>query len=128
MSSSKPTAKPTPRSLSPTPGRAAAVAAPQVDWNDPSQHMPLAILGGLVLLLLLAYSDMLVITSRVWKSSGLYSHGWIVPLCAMGLLWLRWETFGAVPMSERWMGVGLLVFGLVARLIAAYIGMYPLDR
>ncbi|MEX2317718.1 MAG: exosortase/archaeosortase family protein [Pirellulales bacterium] len=124
------TAKPVPREpyRPAMPGRPLPAAAAQVAWNDPSQHAPLAMLGGLVLLLLLAYWDMLLLTSRVWKSSGLYSHGWIVPLCALGLLWLRWEPLGAVPRSERWIGFGLLSFGLVSRLAAAYWGMHPIDR
>jgi exosortase len=117
-----------------TPGRAVPTAAPQVAWNDPSQHVPLAILGGFVLLLILAYWDMLSIIAQVWTSYGLYSHGWIIPLCAAGLLWLRWEPFGDVPTSDRWIGVGLLVGGLILRLVAAsnlltgILGKYPLDR
>jgi exosortase len=110
------------------PGRVYAAAAPPVSWNDPSQHLPLAILGGLVLLVVLAFWDMLAVTSRIWFDDDLYSHGWIVPLCALGLLWLRWEPLGPVPQSERWIGVGLLVFGLVARLVAAYWGINPVDR
>jgi len=112
---------------SPLPNRAAAVAVPKVAWNDPSQHTPLAILGGLVLLVIVAYWDMLALTSRAW-SDGLYSHGWIVPLCALGLLWLRWEPIGPVPQLERWVGFGLVVAGFALRLPAAYIGMNPLDR
>ena len=52
-------------------------------WNDPSQRTPLMILGGLVLLLVVAYWDMFALTSAAW-SEGLYSHGWIVPLFALG--------------------------------------------
>jgi exosortase len=126
MSTPKPAARTPVRP--PAPGRPLPAAAQHVAWDDPSQHLPLAILGGLVLLLLLAYWDMLAMISRVWTSYGLYSHGWIIPLCAVGLLWLRWEPFGEVPTSERWIGVGLLVFGLVARLGAAYVGMHPVDR
>jgi exosortase len=114
-------------------GRPVSVAAPQVAWNDPSQFTPMAILGGLVLLVILAYFDMLALTSRVWRE-GLYSHGWIVPLIAIGLLVLRWKPFGPVPTVERWMGVALLVFGLLMRIVAAsnlltsVLGQYPLDR
>ena len=77
---------------------AAAAAAEPVSWNDPSQRTPLLMLGGLVLLLVIAYCDMFALTSAAW-SDGLYSHGWIVPLFALGLLWLRWEPFrpGAGP-------------------------------
>ncbi len=81
--------------------------------DDPSQRMPLMILGGLVLLLVLAYWDMFALTSAAW-SEGLYSHGWIVPVFALWLMWMRWEPFGPVPAHERWIGLGLLVVGLSA--------------
>lgn len=127
MTPIKPASKNASRTATPVPGRTVAAAAPKVAWNDPSQHTPLAILGGLVLLVLVAYWDMLTLTSRVWFE-GLYSHGWIVPLCAAGLLWLRWEPIGPVPAIERWAGCGLVLLGFAIRLPAAYIGMQPIDR
>lgn len=102
-------------------------ATPLELWNDPTQKVPLAMLGGLVLLLVIAYLDMFALTSAAW-TEGLYSHGWIVPMGALLLLWLRWEPIGAVPSQERLTGVGLLVLGLLMRLVAAYLGNIPLDR
>jgi exosortase len=84
-------------------------------------------LGGLVVLLIVAYWDMFTLTSAAWTED-LYSHGWIVPLVALGLLWLRWEPFGQVPASERWMGLLLLAIGLGSRLVAAEFSIHPLDR
>jgi exosortase len=112
-----------------TPGRAATIAAPTqpVSWNDPSQRIPLIQLGGLVALLVAAYWDMFSLTSAAW-SEGLYSHGWIVPLFALALLWLRWEPFRPVPDRERWLGVLLLAIGLSARLFAAEYAFNPIDR
>ncbi len=85
------------------------------------------ILGGLLLLLVLAYFDMLSLTRAAWRD-GLYSHGWIVPLFALALLWMRWEPFGPVPLHERWVGVLLLGIGLSARLWAAEYGHTPVDQ
>jgi exosortase len=98
-----------------------------MSWSDPSQRTPLLILGGLVLLLVVAYWDMFVLTSAAWNE-GLYSHGWIVPLGAIMLLWMRWQPIESVPAVERWIGLGLLALGLSSRLLAAEIGMNPLDR
>ena len=109
------------------PTRTPTPAAPAVPWNDPSQRQPLIMLGGMVFLLVLAYWDMFALTSAAW-SEGLYSHGWIVPLFALGLMWMRWEPIGPVPASERWIGLGLLAGGLAMRLIAAEWGMNPVDR
>lgn len=110
------------------PGRVvAAVPLQPVSWNDPSQRTPLIMLGGLTILLVAAYWDMFSLTSAAW-SEGLYSHGWIVPVFALGLLWLRWQPFVPVPDAERWMGLGLLIVGLAARLFAAKYLFVPIDR
>lgn len=109
------------------PTRTPPSVAPPVAWNDPSQLTPLITLCGLVALLTVAYWDMFSLTSAAW-SEGLYSHGWIVPLFALGLMWMRWEPFGPVPMHERWTGLALLAAGLCVRYLAAWYGSPPIDR
>jgi exosortase len=104
-----------------------AAAAPPVSMFDESQWAAWGMLGGLTLLLVLAYFDMLSLTSAAW-SEGLYSHGWLVPVFAIALLWMRWEPFGAVPAHERWLGVLLLGLGLGWRLLAAEYGVNTYDR
>jgi exosortase len=90
---------------------------------------PLVLLGGLMILLVIAYSDMFALTSAAWFGrDSLYSHGWIVPLCALGLLWLRWQPFGPVPARERWIGLAILASGLVVRLVAANWSVNLFDR
>lgn len=98
-----------------------------VAWNDPSQRTPLMLLGGLIALLTVAYWDMFTLTSAAW-SEDLYSHGWIVPVFAIALLWLRWEPFTPAPNSERWIGLALLALGLSLRLFAAEYALNPVDR
>lgn len=95
-------------------------AAPMdaVGITDPSQYFPLASLVVLVGMVVIAYWDMFGLISAAWNE-GLYSHGWIVPLFALGLLWLRWEPFTEVPMSERWIGLAIIAAGLGLRIFAA---------
>jgi exosortase len=102
-------------------------AAAQVSWNDPSQRVPLITLGVLTALLVAAYWDMFSLTSASWEDP-LYSHGYIVPLFSLGLMWMRWQPFRPVPSNERWMGLAILVAGLAIRLIAVGYNMNPLDR
>jgi exosortase len=83
---------------------------------------------GLLVVLIIAYFDMFALTSAAWMGNELYSHGWIVPFLALGLLWLRWQPFGPVPANERWIGLGLLALGLCVRLFAAKYTINPLDR
>ena len=104
--------------------------APKVDVGsfDPSQRTPLMLLVGLIALIVVAYGDMLALTSAAW-SDDLYSHGWIIPLFSVGLLWLRWQPFQeSVPPVERWVGVLMLAFGLSVRLFAAEYTILPFDR
>jgi len=106
---------------------AAPAPLPPVSWKDPSQRTPLMILGGLVFLLVAAYWDMFSLTSAAWNE-GLYSHGWLVPVFALALLWMRFQPFGPVPAYERWIGLLLIVVGLSARFWAAEYGIHPLDQ
>lgn len=109
------------------PPRSAPVTASHVSITDPSQRTPLAILGGLVLLIIMAYWDTLALTSASWGEP-LYSHGWIVPAFAVLMMWMRWEPFGPIPTTERWAGLGVLVLGLAIRLVGTYFSSNPIDR
>jgi exosortase len=95
--------------------------------TDASQLFPLLSLVGLVVLLVAAYWDMFTLTSAAW-SEGLYSHGWIVPVFALGLLWLRYEPFAPVPAIERWIGLAILAAGLGIRIFAAEYFINTFER
>ena len=110
------------------PPRGPVAPAVEVGIFDPSQRTPLMMLAGLIGLLVVAYWDMLALTSAAW-SDDLYSHGWIIPLFSLGLLWLRWQPFQAsVPPHERWLGLLILAIGLGLRLFAAEYTILPVDR
>lgn len=107
---------------------ASTAASPgPVSITDPSQLFPILSLVGLVALLIAAYWDMFAITSAVW-SEGLYSHGWIVPIFALGLLWLRFEPFAPVPAIDRWIGLGILAAGLSLRIFASEYFINTFER
>jgi exosortase len=70
--------------------------------------------------LLWAFWPSLVTMAQVWFHDSQYSHGLLVPLYAVALLWLR---RGQVPAtwSGSWWGLALLAAGLGQRVVAAYI-------
>lgn len=96
-------------------------------WSDPTQRTPLITLIVLTVMLVLAYLDTFSLVKDEW-SNPLYSHGYIVPLIALGLLWVRFQPFRPVPALERWIGLGILILGLSTRLLGVYMTMAPLDR
>ena len=82
--------------------------------NNPVQ---LATLGVLLATLIYAYWNTLVRTSEQWDSPQ-YSHGWLVPLFALALLYMRYEPLKAVANWEHWAGLGLLSLGLGMRVLS----------
>lgn len=115
--------------VSPTlrPASIPTAATAEVGWNDPTQRVPLITLGLMILALVLAYLDTFSLVKDEW-SNPLYSHGYIVPLFAIGMLWLRYQPFRPVPALERWAGLGVLVSALALRLFGVYMTMNPVDR
>ena len=97
-------------------------------------------LVGLTLLVVWSYANSLAIAAEQWMGAQ-YSHGWLVPLFAIALLWLRGEPYGLTPeavrnntwgeglltqggvsMPERLVGVAFLSVGLGGRLYCTNIG------
>lgn len=78
-------------------------------------------LGVLIGLLLLAYANSLQQVVRAWNSPQ-YEHGYLIPLIAIALIWLRRKPFSEPAAVDRWIGVGMLTFGLMMRVAASNFG------
>ena len=102
---------------------------------EPPRDLPtvsLSILVGLVLLLIYSFYNSL---SRLWIyfwNTDQYSHGYIVPVIAVVLLYMRWdpvylESLRRIAPSARVSGAVLLVFGCCFRLFATRLGMETPD-
>ena len=96
------------------------------------------LLGGLTLLLVWSYWNSLAIAAKVWVGDAQYSHGWLVPVFSLVLLWIRGEKFGVtketirngtwgsqlipeggIAQSARWVGGALMILGFGGRLFCA---------
>ena len=99
----------------------------EFSWSDPDQRNPAILLIALILGLVVAYGNMFSLTSAAWFDP-LYSHGWLIPVIAFGLFWMRRQPFQTVSTLDRWLGLGVLTLGLSIRLVAAFYDMAPLDR
>ncbi len=99
----------------------------KISWDDPVQRRSLILLAGMCLPLIYCYGNMLWETSFEWFDPQ-YSHGYLIPVFSLVLLWLRAKPLVEATPSERWAGLGILMFGLGVRMYSAYVYMVPLDR
>jgi exosortase len=53
--------------------------------------------------------------SRKWAQDPQYSHGWLVPVFAVVLLWFRREYLSATGLKPSWWGLPLLAAGIALR-------------
>lgn len=104
------------------PVTATAVAPTPRSITDSDQIVPFSVLIGLSVLLLIGFGKTLWGLTDIW-SDPQYSHGYLVPLFSLIWFYLKWEPIGDVPAAERWIGAGLLAFGLGIWLFASYLGV-----
>jgi exosortase len=83
--------------------------------------------GVLAAAVTLAYFNMLQFTSTFWIKDE-YSHGWIVPLIAAYLFWIRKKPLVETAEMDRWIGVGMVVACMFLRVWAAYYDYNNPDR
>ncbi len=89
--------------------------------KNSDQVIPWAILISLLGLLVYVYWNSLDERgAKGFWSNPKYSHGWLVPVFTVILLWMRYEPFGPVTAAARWSGLGLLAAGLGLRLASTF--------
>jgi exosortase len=81
---------------------------------------PMAILAGILAASLLwAYWPTLYDLERTWSRDPRYSHGYLVPVFALYVLWLR-RAYRSGRVGSRWIGVALFLAGGVFYFVGAY--------
>jgi exosortase len=96
------------------------------DLRDPEQTLGWGMIGGLTALLFYSYWPRLSDLPSFWENPQ-YSHGWIVPLFAVGLLFWWRQPIGRVTLAERLAGLGLLVACFALRLWCASYRIVTID-
>lgn len=94
---------------------------------DPKQKNVIITFGIAVAVLIGVYAEMLWTTAGTW-SNDMYSHGYIIPVLAGALFWVRRKGLVPAAASEVWAGAGLILAALMVRIVAATYNMEPLDR
>jgi exosortase len=62
-----------------------------------------------------------------WTRDPQYSHGFVVPVFALVVLWSRRKMVERLTWQPAWLGLGLLVVGAIMRFLAVQSDIEPLD-
>jgi exosortase len=100
--------------------------AAQIKSLPHDQRIALALLVGMTVALVTSYWAMLWMAATSW-SQPQYSHGYLVPVFALVLLWMRREPLTPISNRERLIGLALLLAILAIRAYAVRVRMAHLD-
>ncbi len=95
--------------------------------DNNGQRQSWILLGVLVAILVLAFSDSLWRTWVMWWKPQ-YQFGFIIPIIAAFLLHHHREPFVAFPAWQRWVGVALIVGGMMVRYLSAQFTIFYFDN
>ena len=109
---------------------AEAMSEPMVHSEAAPRHAEReAFVVSALLLAVLALTHMATLERLFerWSQDPQYSHGFIVPLFALAVLWSRRAMLKQVVWQPAWLGLPLLMTGVISRIIAAQSDIEPLD-
>lgn len=78
-------------------------------------------IAALTALLAFAFGPVLRDLFRIWEANPQYSHGYLVPIFAAGLLWLRRDQLNTARLRPNAWGLPLIGAGLLLRHFGAYL-------
>lgn len=87
---------------------------------SPNKTRLLAALGVLGAGLLWVYWPSFREMAGKWSTDARYSHGPLVPIFSLWLLWHRRERLGTDPLRGSWWGFGLIGLGLALRSVGSF--------
>ncbi len=92
-----------------------------------SQNFKWLIFGAGVLVLFGLNHNSLSRVADLWANPQ-YSHGYLIPIFAGVLLYLRRERWAQPPTSEIWFGVGLMAISVLARVAGTRYVLFTIDN
>jgi exosortase len=96
------------------------------DLRLPEQRQSLLLVGSLVAMLMFSYWPGLIRAKESWNNPQ-YSHGWLVPLFAVVLIFWWRQPNRPVSLSARLAGLSLLIASLAMRLLVARYRIITID-
>lgn len=96
------------------------------EMQSPDQRTPWIVIASLVSMLIYSYWPGLLNAQSSWNNPQ-YSHGWIVPLFSLALLFWWRKPIDTVETSARLAGVGILLGSFALRLLMARYRIVTID-
>lgn len=87
----------------------------------------LVVTAAFFLVLIVTHWTTLARLVERWSNDPQYSHGFLVPLFALIVLWSRRDMLKRATWQPAWPGVGLVVLGAALRVLAMQTDIEPLD-
>jgi exosortase len=94
---------------------------------DSTQRTLILLASGLAAISLWAYWPTFAWLIHEWTTDPQYSHGYLVPVFSVVLLWLRRGQLQNVTWQMSWWGISLLALAGLMRVGGAYVGFDYLD-
>lgn len=90
--------------------------------SRPNRLDSVVVLAGLLgVSLIWFYWPTFLVMSKRWSTDPRYAHGYLVPVFALVLLWLRRDRLTTLTVRSNWRGLVLVGIALALRLIGAYL-------
>lgn len=86
------------------------------------------ILGVGLLLAIVSAFDGLVEMVRRWSTSEEYGYGYMIPVITLFLIWQRKDKLAAQPFQGSWMGVGVLILGVLVTLVGQLSALHSITQ
>jgi len=80
-----------------------------------------------VALLALVYVHTAAALWSTWTTNDNYSHGPLVPLASLALVWLRWDRLAALPVRPRARGLWLVALGCAMHVLGVRADLFALQ-
>lgn len=88
----------------------------------------MALLLALLILSAAIFSDSLINMYTTWTDNEEYSHGIILPLLSIYLIWRRRSQFDQFTLNPNWFGLVVVFFGLLLNSIARMAAVFSIQQ
>jgi exosortase len=87
----------------------------------------LGVTAALLAVLIVSHWSTFAHMADRWAHDPQYSHGFVVPLFAVAVLWSRRDMLKRLAWQPSWLGLPLMALGVVLRLVAVASDIEPLE-